>query len=87
VLRLGEASEAIKQRRAQLVKTRVRELHLGLHAGGADHVEIGSGVQEVFEQRRLPDAGFSSDHERAAFARTDVGDDPVQRAALSIAPA
>ena len=77
VLGFGEASEAIEQRRAQLVKARICELHLGLHAGGTDHVEIGSGVQEVLEQRRLPDAGFPSDHERASFARTDVGDDPV----------
>jgi hypothetical protein len=87
VLRLGEASEAIKQRRAQLVKARVCELHLGLHAGGADHVQIGRGVHEMFEQRRLPDAGLPSDHERASLARTDVGDDPVQRAALSTPPA
>jgi hypothetical protein len=87
VLRLGEASEAIKQRRAELVKARVCELHLGLHAGGADHVQIGRGVHEMFEQRRLPDAGLPSDHERTSLARTDVGDDPLQRAALSTPPA
>jgi hypothetical protein len=77
VLGFGEALEAIQQRRAQLVKARICELHLGLHAGGTDHVQIRRGLQEVLEQRRLADAGFSSDHERASFAHTDVGDDPV----------
>jgi hypothetical protein len=50
-------------------------------------MQIRGGVHEILEQRRLPNAGFPPDHERSSFARTDVGDDPVQRAALSTPPA
>jgi hypothetical protein len=87
VLGLGEASEAVEQRRAQLMKPGVRELHLGFHAGGADNVEVRRGVHEIFEQSRLPDAGFPSDHERASFARPDIRADAVQRRAFCTPPA
>jgi hypothetical protein len=87
VLGLREACEAVQQRRAQLVKACIRELHLGLHAGGAHDVQLRRGVQEILEQRRLADPGFTSDYECASLARTDVGDDPVKRAALSTPPA
>jgi hypothetical protein len=87
MLRLGEAREAIEQRRTQLMKARVCELHLRFDAGRADDAELRCGADEILEQRCLSNAGFAADHERASFAGADIGKDFVQRAALIAPPA
>jgi hypothetical protein len=77
----------MEQRRAQLMKARVRELHLRFDAGRPDDAEIRRGAHEIVEQRRLSNAGLAADDERAPFARVDIGEDSVQRAALIAPPA
>ena len=87
MLRLREAFQTVEQRGAQLMQARVCQLHLGLDAGGTDNVEVGRGIHEILQQRRLPNSGFPSDHERASCARADLGDDPVEHRAFRTPPA
>jgi hypothetical protein len=69
------------------MEARVGELHLRFDAGSPDDAEIRRRAHEIIEQRRLSNAGFAADHERASFARADIGKDSVQRAALVAPPA
>ena len=75
--------EPIEQRRAELVQTRVGQLHLGLHPHRADDGEIRRRVDQVLQQRRLPDPGLAPQNQRAALALPDRPDQPVQQGALA----
>ena len=65
---------------------RVRELHLGLHAGGSQHTEFRCLLNEVLKQRCLAYASLAAQDERLALALVDSLDQPVKTLAL-VAPA
>ena len=51
--------EPIEQRCAQLMQARVGQLHLGLHPHRPDDGEIRRRLDQVLQQRRLPDPGLA----------------------------
>jgi len=53
LLRLRQRIELAQHRRAQLVQPGERQLHLGLHAGGARDAAAGGALRDVLQQRGL----------------------------------
>ena len=86
-LGLGEAIQPIEHRRTQLMEAGVCQLHLRLHADGANDVEILRRLDEVLEQGRLTDPGLASQDERSAFALPDSGDRGLEHGGLIGPPA
>jgi hypothetical protein len=82
-LRSRDPVQTIQERCAELVEAREAELHLRLDAGRPDDGEVRRRLNQVLQQRRLPDAGLAAQHQSAALAPPDVPDQPVQRAALA----
>jgi hypothetical protein len=68
------------------VQSRERELHLGLDARSARDATPRRPLDDVLQQRGLADAGVAADDERAALARPNRIEQPVERPALA-APA
>ena len=81
-LRIRQRVQAVEQRRTQLVERGERELHLGLDAGGADHLASHGRVHQVLEQRALADAGITTHHEHAALPGSNRVDQLVECSAL-----
>ena len=81
-LRFGERVEAIEQRCDQLVERRERELHLGLDARGAEHVEARRRALEVAEQRALADPRITADHEHPTLPVADSVEQVLELVAL-----
>ena len=75
--------EPIEQRCAQLMQARVGQLHLGLHPHRPDDGEIRRRLDQVLQQRRLPDPSLAPQNQRAALALPDRPDEPVQQGALA----
>ena len=67
-LRRRERVDAATQRRAELMQSRERQLHLGLDAGDLHDPEARGLTGGVPQQRRLADPGLTADHEHAAAA-------------------
>ena len=68
--------ELIEQRHAHLVQRPERQLRLCLHAGHTRHPAAGRPVDEVLQQRGLPDACLSRDHQGLAAPGTDIAEHP-----------
>jgi hypothetical protein len=81
-----QSLESIEERRAQLMQTRVRELHLGLHPHRPHHRQIRRRLKQVFQQRGLPDPGLPPQHQRPTLTPADVLEQSVQQRALAIPP-
>jgi hypothetical protein len=71
--------------RDELLQSRVRHLHLGLHADGAQHHERLYGpVDDAVQQGRLADTGFAEHGQRAAPAVVEVIDQRLEGPALPL---
>ena len=84
-LRGRQRLQAVQHRRAQLMQSGERELHLRLDAGGPRHPAARRLPGQVVQQRRLADARLAVHHQRPALARAKRPDQPVQHAALGAA--
>jgi hypothetical protein len=85
-LRSRQLIEVIEHRRAQLLQSGERQLHLRLDAGRARHPAAGRLAGGVVQQGRLADARLAGHHQRPALARPDIVQQLVQHAAFA-APA
>ncbi|MCZ7424197.1 hypothetical protein O7607_00490 [Micromonospora sp. WMMA1949] len=83
-LRLGQRAGAFQQGSTQLVQPSERELRLGLDAGQGLQPEIRGECRLVIvlEQGGLPDAGFSTHHERAAAPEASQREELLDRLTL-----
>ena len=77
-----QSVEAIQQRRAQLMQSGERELHLRLNGRRPDHMTPCCSVPHVLEERRLADARLPCHDERAALATPERVERSIQRPAL-----
>ncbi|GAB3804555.1 hypothetical protein GCM10027605_28810 [Micromonospora zhanjiangensis] len=84
LLRLGQHTDPVQQRRAQLVQTGERELGLGLCSDrGLDPVPGSScGVAGVLQDRGLPDARFPAHHKCPAVSGMCLDQQLLDRVAL-----
>ncbi len=83
-LRIGEVSEVIEERRAQLVQPPEGQLHLGLDSGRAHHSAALRAVGRVLQQRGLADTGLAPQHQDRAVAVAHFGQLPVQYRAFAL---
>jgi hypothetical protein len=67
-LRLGQALHEVQARRAQLLDSRERELHLPFDPHRTDDREVRSRLGRIVQQRRLADARLPVDGKHAAVA-------------------
>jgi len=81
-LRRRERVDPGKERRAQLVHGRERELHLGFDARQLGDAEPGRLMGAVAQQRRLARPGLAADHQRRAPTPPDAAQESVQQFAL-----
>jgi hypothetical protein len=72
-LRVRQTIEPIEQRRKQLMHSRKRQLHLGLHAPGSDHPQVRRRLDRVVQQCRFPHPGIATDDDHAAAVLTHAG--------------
>ena len=70
----------------QQVQAGERQFGLGLDAHPAQHRDVGAALRGVVEQRALTDPGLAADHQDAAAPVARVGEQPVDRGALALAP-
>ena len=82
-LRAGKRVETFEQRRAQLMQSRERDLHLGLDAAGARDAASRRTLHDVLQKGRLADAGLPVQHERAALTAARRVHQPVERVAFA----
>jgi hypothetical protein len=80
-----QIAHPVQQRRAQVMQPRERQLHLGLHAGGARHAALGRLLGEILEQDGLADPGLAPQHQHRALAHAHALQQAVQRGALGAA--
>jgi hypothetical protein len=85
-LRAGKIVQAIQERQAQLLQTRIREFHLRLDAGRSDNAAPGRVFDQILQQRSLADPRLPADREHPAWARAHARHQLIERAALA-APA
>ena len=83
MLRLRKSVELVKHRRAQLMQSGKRQLHLGLDARDLREPKTGRLPRRVAHQGRLSDAGLTSNDEYRALAASHIPEEPVQRFALT----
>jgi hypothetical protein len=79
----GQTLEAIRERGAQLLQPRERELHLRLDARRPGHRTSGGAAREIGQQRALSDPGLPTQHQRAARARAHARHQLIQCRALA----
>ena len=70
--------EPAKQRRAQLVKTRKRKLHLRLHADRLKNPKAFGILSGIFQQRCLPDPRLAAQHQHGALPRVHGLQEPIK---------
>jgi hypothetical protein len=85
-LGVGDPVEAVEDRRAELVQTGERKLHLGPHHCGPRDTTPLRLLGDVAQQRRLADARLPAQHQDPALPGQDVGQQSVHCLALG-APA
>jgi hypothetical protein len=85
-LRRRKPREPIEHRPAQLMQTGEGQLHLGLHTDRLRDGLLRCRIDQVLQQRRLPDPGLAPQDQRPTLASPDVRDQAVQQAALVGAP-
>jgi hypothetical protein len=85
-LRRRKPPKPIEHRAAQLIQTRVGQLHLRLHAHCPhDRATVGR-LNQVLHQRGLPDPGLPPQNQRPTLAASDVLEQPVQHSAFAGPP-
>jgi hypothetical protein len=72
---------------AHLMQAGEGQLHLGFHAHRSHDGEVRRGLEQVLEQRRLPDPRLASEDQGPALATSDILKQPVERGALGGPPA
>jgi hypothetical protein len=82
VLGLGQALGELRERRAQLLDRRVRELHFRLDSDGPCDPKLGCGLDGVLEQRGLADAWFAMHDQGAGTSGANSVEQPVEDSAL-----
>ncbi|TCO42373.1 hypothetical protein EV646_114197 [Kribbella antiqua] len=60
-----------------------RQLHLGLDTGCSRDPARGRVCLDVVQQGGLPDAGFTTQHQRGALSGSQIGYDPIESLALA----
>ena len=70
--------EPVEQRRTQLVKTRKRKLHLGLHPDRVKNPTAFGMPGDVFQQRCLPDPRLAAQHQHRALPRVHGLQEPIK---------
>jgi len=75
----GQPLDPSQHRSAQLVKRRIRELHLGLDAEHPCDAEPRRMFDRVIEQRRLADACLAAQHKRSAALFASVIQEALDR--------
>ena len=85
-LRTGKALQAVEERRAQLLQSRVRELHLRLDPGRPGNAAPRRVLHQIVQQRALADSGLPAQHQRPARTGAQARHELIQRPALA-APA
>jgi hypothetical protein len=87
-LRRGQPFQVVEQRAQQLVQPRERHFALGLHALGMEEPHVRATGHDVLEQRGLPDAGRTAQHQRGCGALGPRrGQHRVDDPAFRVAPA
>src|SRR3954463_6776944 len=81
-LRSRKPSPPIEHRSAELMQTRVCQLHLGLDAFGPDDGQVRRRVDHVLQQRRLADPRLTAQQQRATVTLADRRDQLVESLAL-----
>jgi hypothetical protein len=79
----GESCDAIRDRRAQAVQCRIREVLLRLHATDPCDPKTGCGRHRVVEQGRLAKTRLASQHHALTVPPAGAVEDPFQGRALS----
>ena len=82
-LRLRQRLELVEQRRAQLMDTGERQLHLRLRGGDPRHPKARGTTSGIPEQRRLSDACLTPDDEDGAFTLAHACQEPIEQFALA----
>ena len=86
LLGLRERAEPTEHRRAELMQSRERQLHLGLDPGDPGDAEARRLPSAMVQQRRLADARLAADDQHCALPAADVLQQPVERLALAGSP-
>ena len=81
-LRAGQPLPQIKHRGAQLMQTRIRELHLVLVARRSRDATARGVLHQVLQQRRLADARLAAHDQYLALTRAHAGQQSIQSVAL-----
>ncbi len=85
-LRCRQPVQMIEEGQTQLMYSRVRQFHLGLHARCTRDATRNNPVGQVIQQRGLADTGLSPQHEGSALPGTYGIDELVEDPALVAAP-
>jgi hypothetical protein len=83
LLRLWELAEPAEHRRAELMQSRERQLHLGLDPGDPRDPEAGRLTRAVVQQGRLADTCLPADDQDRTLAAAHVLQQPVELLALA----
>jgi 3-oxoacyl-[acyl-carrier protein] reductase len=82
VLRPWKRAEPAQHRRAELMQSGERQLHLGLDPSDPRHAETGCLPRAVVQKRCLADTRVAPDDQDRALAGADVLQQPVEQLAL-----
>jgi hypothetical protein len=82
LLRTRNAVDIGKHRRAELVKSSERELHLGLDAGDPGNSKVRSLRYEMIEERGLTYPGLTAYDQHSALAGANSAEQPIQLVAF-----
>jgi hypothetical protein len=85
-LRLWKSAAPVEHRRAELMQSRERQLHLGLDAGDARDAKARRLPSAVVQEGRLADARLPAEDQHRALAAADVLQQPVERLTLAGSP-
>ena len=83
LLRLRQPIQSVEHRRAQLVQSRVGQLHLRLDARDLGEPAAGGLLNDIAQQRRLADTRFATDDEHGTVPPAHILEQPVQQRALA----
>ena len=83
LLRLGERVEPAEHRRAELMHSRERQLHLGLDSDDPGDSKSGRLPSAIVQERRLADARLATDDENCTLPAAHVRHQPVEHLTLA----
>ena len=81
-LRRWKTAESIQHGHAQLLQSRVCQLHLGLDTGGTDQSAVRGALGHVLHQCRLAHSWVAVDHQHPTPARPQIPQHTIQLAAF-----